>query len=95
MELYEVIGDIELMFHQIAVENKNFNVLSFSWRDNYTDPIEDYHINVHLIGKVDSPCIANWVTEKTATDQSDSFDKIKAIDGNIYMDDFLPSFHEI
>ena len=54
-------------------------------------------MNVHLFGKVHSPCIANWTIKKTAADQSDSFDQIsiKTIENNFYMDDFLSSFHEI
>ena len=69
----------------------------FLWRDNYIDPIEDDHMNVHLFGKVDSPCIANWTIKKPAADQSDSFDQIsiKTIENDFYMDDFLSSFHEI
>ena len=92
-----VMGDIEQIFHQILVENKDRDVLRFLWRDNYIDPIEDYRMNVHLFGKVDSPCIANWTIKKTAADQSDSFDQIsiKTIVSDFYMDGFLSSFHEI
>ena len=57
---YAIMGNIEQIFHQILVENKDRDVLRFLWRDNYIDPIEDYHINVHLFGNVDSLCIANW-----------------------------------
>ena len=68
MRCYAVMGDIEEMFHQILVENKDRDVLCFSWRDNYIDPIEDYRMNVHLFGKVDPPSIANWTIKKTAAD---------------------------
>ena len=59
IERYAVINDIEQIFHQIFVENKDRGVLRFLWGDDYTDPIEVYRMNVHLFGKVDSPCIAN------------------------------------
>ena len=78
MGRYAVMGDIEQMFHQILVENKDRDVLRFLWRDNYIDPIEDYRMNVHLFGKVDSPCIANGAIKKTAADQSDFFDQISS-----------------
>ena len=78
MGRYAVMSDIEQMFHQILVENKDRDVLRFLWRDNYIDPIEDYRMNVHLFGKVDSPCIANWAIKKTAADQSDFFDQISS-----------------
>ena len=97
MGRYAVMGDIERMFHQILVENKDRDVLHFLWRDNYIDPIEDYRMNVHFFGKVDSPCTVNWTIKKTAADQSDFFDQIsiKTIESDFYMDDFLSSFHEI
>ena len=78
MGRYAVMSDIEQMFHQILVENKDRDVLHFLWRDNYIDPIEDYRMNVHLFGTVDSPCIANWAIKKTAADQSDFFDQISS-----------------
>ena len=94
---YAVMGDVEQMFHQILVENKDRDVLIFLWRDSYIGPAEDYHLNVHLFSKVASPCIANWNIKKTAKDQSDPFDQIsiKTIENDFYMDDFLSSFHEI
>ena len=57
---YAIMGNIEQISHQILVENKDRDALRFLWRYNYIDPIEDYHINVHLFGSVDSLCIANW-----------------------------------
>ena len=44
---------------------------------------------VHLFGKVDSPCIANWSIKK-ASDNASSDAKF-AINSNFYMDDFLKS----
>ena len=67
------------------------------WRDNYIYPIKDYRVNVHLFGKIDSPCVANETIKKTVADQSDSFDQIfiKTIENDFYMDNFLSSHHEI
>ena len=58
------MGDIEQMFHEILVENKDCDVFRFLSRDNYIDPIEDYHINLHLFDNGDSPCIMNWTIKK-------------------------------
>ena len=74
MGRYAVMSNIEQMFLQILVENKDRDVLRFLWRDNYIYPIEDYRMNVHLFGKVNSPCIANRTIRKIAADQSDFFD---------------------
>ena len=67
------MGDIEVMFHQILVENKDRDALRFLWRDNYINPIEDYRMNVHLFGNVDSPVHSELDHWKTAADQSDSY----------------------
>ena len=53
--------------------------------------------NVHLFGKVDSPCSCIWALNKTA---SDNIVKIisraeEAITDNFYMDDYLDSFHTV
>ena len=78
------------MFHEILAENKDCDVLCLLSRDNYIDPIEDYHINLHLFDNGDSPCIMNWTIKKTAADQSDSIEQIsiKTTENYFYMDDF-------
>ena len=54
-------------------------------------------MNIHLFGKVGFPFVANWTINKTATDQSGSFDQIyiKPLENDFYMDDFLSLSHEI
>ena len=91
---YAVIGDIEAMFHQIFVQKKDRDALRFLWRNDSSEPVEDYRMNVHLFGKVDSPCIANWTLKRTATDQLEFYDQssIDAICDDFYMDDYLKSF---
>ena len=54
-------------------------------------------MNVHLFGKVDSPCCFIWALNKTA---SDNIVKIvsraeEAVKDNFYMDDYLDSFHTV
>ena len=94
--LFVVMGDIEQMFHQILVENEHRDALRFSWRNNFNHPIDDYRMNVHLFGKIDSPLIANCTVKRSAKDQSELFDtvSVKIIEENFYMDDFLSSFHD-
>ena len=57
---YAVMSDIEQMFHQMLVENKDRNSLGFLQRDNYVGPRKDSRMGIHLFGKVNSLCIANW-----------------------------------
>ena len=51
MKRYAVMGDIEQMFHQILVGNKDRDVLRFLWRDSYIDPIKDYRMNIHFLAR--------------------------------------------
>ena len=47
-------------------------------------------MGVHIFGKIDSPCIVNWVVKKTAKDQTKSFSEraIESILEHFYMNDF-------
>ena len=69
------MGVIKEMCHQIFVSPKERDALRFVWRKFSTDPTEDYRMSVHIFGKIDSPCIANWVVKKTAEDQLKSCSK--------------------
>ena len=44
---------------------------------------------VHMLGKVDSPCCANWALRKTSPKNLP--DVKQGIERNFYMDDFLKS----
>ena len=79
------------MFHQIRVCYNDRDVLCFLWHEHMFDPIEDFKMNVHLFGKVDLPCIANWTLHKTAKDNEDqmSFRSSCAVLKNFYMDNYL------
>ena len=51
-------------------------------------------MKVHIFGKIDSPCITNWVIKRTASDQSSQYENeiIETIKQNFYMDDYLGCF---
>ena len=84
------MGDIKEMHHQIFVSPKDGDALCFVWRKFATDPIYKYRMGVHIFGKIDSPCIVNWVVKKTAKDQTKSFSEraIESILEHFYMNDF-------
>ena len=57
--------------------------------DNPKNPLLDCQKNVRLFGKVDSPCIANWVLRKSG---EDSTEHVKFfLNNNFYMNDYLKS----
>ena len=51
-------------------------------------------MSVHILSKIDSPCIANWIVKKTAKDQTKSYSKraIESVFEHFYMYDFWDSF---
>ena len=65
---YAFISDIEQLIHQIFVLKKDQYALRFLWTDTPSAKIADYVMNVHLFGKIDSPCCTNWSLKKTALD---------------------------
>ena len=51
------------------------------------------YLNVHIFGKNDSPCIANFSLKQWAKGQQDEFSKVitKSVDKDFYIYDFLKS----
>ena len=47
--------ETEQMFHQIRVRYNDRDALRFLWREHMFDPTEDFKMNFHLFGKIDSP----------------------------------------
>ena len=66
----DIIGDTEKVFHQVTVDPKDVDSLIFLWRDNPENPLLDCQMNVHLLGKVQSSCIANWTLRKSGEDST-------------------------
>ena len=91
---YAVIADIKGRFHQIFLLEKDQDALRFFWRDTPSGKTDDYVINVHLYGKIDSSCCTNFSLKKTALNQKDAYpaNLISKILDNFYKDDCLDSF---
>ena len=93
MGQYAVITDIEQVFHQLKVIESDQDALRFLWRTTKFENPVDYVMIVHLFGKNDSPCVANYVVKKCAMDQPNNFDAktVECVEKDFYMDDFLRS----
>ena len=65
---YAFTADVENMFHQIAVPERQYTYLRFFWyQDNDPDkPLIEYISRVHLMGKTSSPAVANLAVRYAA-----------------------------
>ncbi|XP_057308246.1 uncharacterized protein LOC130646124 [Hydractinia symbiolongicarpus] len=83
------MADIEKMFHQVKVSRIEQDALRFVCRENTSDNIDDFAMQEHLFGKVDSPCCANYALRQTSIDHDREI--VDAITKKFYMDDYLDS----
>ena len=86
--------DIEKMFHQFRVEEKDRRFLKFLWwkdGDLSREP-STYRMNVHLFGAASSPGCANFGLKYLAREKQDSDPEAAAfIRDNFYVDDGIGS----
>ena len=95
-ERVAIAADIESMFHQCLVMERDQPALRFMWRNLETTRDPDvYQMLVMIFGAASSPCTANYVLRKTADDNREdpsfSPETIEAVRRNFYMDDLLKS----
>ena len=90
-----VTGDIQQMFYQFYVHEKDRNFLRFMWyRDNdTTKDLIEYRMCVHVFGNSPSPAVATYGLRKIADNTAPSLgEDVKTfIDENFYVDDGLAS----
>ena len=92
MGQYVVIADIEQVPHQLKVRESDQDALRFLWRATKLENPVDYVMTVHLIGKNDSPCVANYGSKRWA-DQPNNFDAkiVHCVEKDFCKEDFLKS----
>ncbi|XP_070566165.1 uncharacterized protein [Ptychodera flava] len=93
-----LMADIEAMFHQVKVKEKDSDCLRFYWwpDGNIESPPRVYKMMVHLFGAVSSPSCANTALHKMADDNSHLFDNevVDTIKRDFYVDDCLKSVED-
>ena len=87
--------DIEAMFHQVTVSEKDKNLLRFLWwedRETSQDPVE-FRMTVHLFGATSSPGSSNYALKECTDDNEKDLGSTAAnFDHNdFYVDDGLKS----
>ena len=90
---YAVSADIEGMFLQLGVPNKDQTSLRFLWREDPTQKVVVHQYTRHIFGAKDSPSCANYALQRTADVNCKEFRRAAgSVWNNFYMDDYLESF---
>ncbi|XP_006817017.1 uncharacterized protein LOC102807396 [Saccoglossus kowalevskii] len=89
------MADVEAMFHQVKIPERDMDCLRFYWwpNGNLDNQPEVYRMTAHLFGAVSSPSCSNTALRKTAEDNSDRFkpEVSDVLVNNFYVDDCLKS----
>ena len=90
-----IMADVETMFYQISVPEKDRDCLRFLWWPDGNTELEPvmYHMTVHLFGAASSPSCANAALRRTAIDNQHLFsrDVTSTLLKHFYVDDCLRS----
>ena len=90
-----IMGDVQAMFHQVQVPEKDRDFLRFLWwpEGDLTKHVAEFRMTVHLFGAVSSPSCAIYALRKTADDNQADFptEVIQTVKENFYVDDCLKS----
>ena len=85
-------ADIESMFLQVQVPERDKSCLRFLWRPTMNERVQIYEYQRHVFGAKSSPTCANYALKQVAIDKEDEFPiAAKTIQNNFYMDDFIKS----
>ena len=89
-----VSSDIEKMFYQVRMLEKDRPYLSFVWREPGSPELPGtYRMNVHIFGAVSSPSVCQFVLLRTAEDNQKDFPEVTdLVQSSFYVDNFLKSF---
>ena len=89
---FAVYADIEGMFLQVGVIQRDRPSLQFLWREHPAAEVAVYDYVRHIFGSKDSPTCANYALKRTTTNNQANFaDAARSVHNNFYMDDYLES----
>lgn len=89
------IADIEAMFYQVKVPDKDTDLMRFLWwpNGNLDGELEEYKMMVHIFGATSSPSCDNYALKQCAKDHAVGFtpEVEHTVLRNFYVDDCLKS----
>ena len=89
---YAISADIEEMFLQVGVSEKDQPSLRFLWRETPSEVIKVYEYTRHIFGAKDSPTCANYALNRTGVDNAAKFpEAAPAVKQNFHMYKYLDS----
>ena len=90
-----MIGDIQAMFSQVFVDERDRDALQFLWYpdDDISKPPIDYRMKTHVFGAKSSPSCAAFALQMTAEENAVSADPsvVYTVSKNIYVNDLCKS----
>ena len=88
-----IIADIEQMFYCFRVNVEHRNLLRFIWHEDndFSKPLVDYRMCVHIFGSTSSPAIATYRLRKAALLSDRGSDVTDFVHNEFYVDDSLIS----
>lgn len=93
MGKYAVCGDIQEMYHQVKVIERDRECQRFLWKSSENDVPDEYEMQVLTFGAASSPTSAQFIKNKNASTYSEQFPRAaQAIIDKHYVDDYLDSF---
>lgn len=94
-ETVAMMADVEAMFYQVRVSDKDTDLLRFLWwpHGDYCQPLVEYKMLVHIFGATSSPSVATFAMQKCASDFGEEFgqEAAKTVFKNFYVDDCIRS----
>jgi hypothetical protein len=91
-----VAADIQEMYHQIAVPERDKAALRFLWRMKPSADVEVYQFECMLFGEIGAPARANYVIRLAAKDHQHLYPLVSSIvDKWFYMDDAMGSVNSV
>ncbi|XP_062714172.1 uncharacterized protein LOC134290955 [Aedes albopictus] len=85
-------ADIREMFHQVYIRPEDRQAQRFLWRNNSTEPMEVFVMDVAIFGATCSPCSAQFAKNLNASEHATEFPRAAtAVVENHYVDDYLDS----
>lgn len=93
---YAFTADLEKMYKQILVNEKQRNLQRFVYRESPNESLRDYRLRTVTFGMANAPYIATRVTRELATTIQNEWPRAaKAILSSMYMDDVVWGCHSI